>query len=641
VDAQTPVRPAPSRTPTPTPTPTTTPGPGRSPEVDAAWSAFTARWDGARVVDAQQAGARGDGRVAIDCAITAGSFTLDCAKDYFSPSDTDKAIVVYGAGAAWNGLGRPLSTTIRRVTSARSVVLAAEATRRAAPSSRVVWGTDDTAALQRAVDSLAAKSINNGPGGVLSLPSGHYLVRELSLPCARVGTFLQGACGATYNRIWIRGAGRDRTVLENWDVETAAPGVITLGRRADVPGADASNVRLTTIAISDLEVRQVAHATRAVNTIWSSATEDVWIVNTRGAGHSYECYVMAGGVKSVRWRVHYNEMGPCGHGGPAYGGSTSALNLNGSDWVASHNLVTESLQAVEMGSRRGMLVDNVFVAPHLKTIGVNIGSTGSGIRGNTVARNRILGFVSAVGATNSIGTVTGTSILDNEILNGVIEILNGLEVNSVVDATNDPVAHGTSVIRGNRITFDIDINNTPIKIGTADYARRGGLEHVIVSGNTVRYTRMHIDAGPSAGRPCVSGTKVEGGTCRLSGGFLALLDYGQVWRAGTAYAVGDHVAPAVPNGRYYVSVKAGTSGATSPPFPAADRETVQDGTVVWRNAGPRPKVVATDNVLRGPAGAVSSGFDIALYGTTPKDALQVERLDVNFEWETCGPPPLP
>jgi hypothetical protein len=622
-------------------TPTPIPGPGRSPEVDAAWSAFAARWDGARVVDAQQSGARGDGRIATDCSITAGSFTLDCAKDYFSPGDTDKAMVVYGAGAAWNGLGRPLSTTIRRVTSARSVVLADEATRRAAPSSRVVWGTDDTAALQRAVDSLAARFINNGPGGVLSLPAGHYLVRELSLPCARVGNFLQGNCGATYNRIWIRGAGRDRTVLENWDVETTAPGVITLGRRSDVPGADASNVRLTTIAISDLEVRQVAHATRAANTIWSSATEDVWIVNTRGAGHSYECYVMAGGIKSVRWRVHYNQMGPCGHGGPAYGSSTSALNLNGSDWVASHNLVTQSLQAVEMGSRRGVLVDNVLVAPGRDSIGVNIGSTGSGIWDNTVARNRILGFISAVGATNSIGTVSRTSIVDNEILNGVISIFNGLEANSVVDAATDPVAHGTSVIRGNTITFDIDINNTPIKIGTADFARRGGLEHVIVTGNTVRYTRMHIDAGPSEGRACVSGVKVEGGTCRLSGGFLALLDYGQAWRAGTAYRVGDHVTPTVPNGRYYVSARAGTTGATAPRFPVADGETVEDGTVLWRSAGQRPRVVATDNVLRGPAGAVSSGFDIALYGTTPREALELGRLDVNFEWETCGPPTPP
>jgi hypothetical protein len=555
------------------------PSPGTSAEVDAAWTAFTQPWKTARVANARTAGARGDAKVATDCSIAAGSFTLTCATDRFVPGDTDKPIVIYGAGAPFASGARPLTTTIRRVTSLRSVSLTASAVSRVTNAPRVVWGTDDTEALQRALDSVAASFINNGPGGVLDVPAGHYLVRELALPCARLGEFAQGVCNTTYNRIWIRGAGRDRTTLENWDVETPAPGVITLGHRAEIPSATPSNTRLSTIAISDLSVRQVPHTTRTSNAISSYATEDVWIINTAGSAPSYECYVMGGGAKSVRWRVHYNVLSGCGHGGPDYPGSTSALNMNGADWTASHNTVTDSLQAVEMGSVRGMLTDNVFVAPRRDAIGVNIGSTGSGIWQNTIARNRILGFISAIEISNSIGTVNRTTIVDNTIVNGVISVNSGQDKNSVVEGDVDDVVHGTSIVRGNTLRYDINLGNQPIKVGTGAYGPQAGLENVEVVGNTITYTAMHLEGGTRAGQVCTA--DADGGVCRLSGGFLALSAYG-----------------GGPNYR-----------------------------------GPRPVVIATDNTVRGPAGARSSGRDIALYGT-PRDTLVLERLAANYEWET-------
>jgi hypothetical protein len=555
------------------------PSPGTSAEVDAAWTTFTQPWKTARVVNARTAGALGDAKVATDCSIAAGSFTLTCATDRFVPGDTDKPIVIYGAGAPFASGARPLTTTIRRVTSLRSVSLTASAVSRVTNAPRVVWGTDDTQALQRALDSVAASFINNGPGGVLDIPAGHYLVRELALPCARLGEFALGVCNATYNRIWIRGGGRERTTLENWDIDTPAPALITLGQRAEIPLATPSNTRLSTIAISDLSVRQVPHTTRTSNAIWGYATEDVWIINTAGSAPSYECYVMGGGAKSVRWRVHYNVLSGCGHGGPDYPGSTSALNMNGSDWTASHNTVTDSLQAVEMGSRRGMLTDNVFVAPIRDAIGVNVGSTGSGIWQNTIARNRILGFISAIEVFNSIGTVHSTTIVDNTIVNGVISVNSGQEENTVIEGDVDEVIHGTSIVRGNTLRYDINLGNQPIKVGTGPYGPQAGLENVEVVGNTVTYTTMHLEGGTRAGQACTA--DAAGGVCRLSGGFLALVSYG---------GGPDH-------------------------------------------RGPKPMVVATDNTLRAPAGARSSGRDIAFYAT-PRNALLLERLDANYTWET-------
>jgi hypothetical protein len=552
--------------------------PGTSPAVDAAWQAFAATWDGARVVDAREAGARGDAQAAADCTVAAGSFALHCASDHFTPADVDKVVAVYDAGTDWRGVARPLTTVIRRVTSPRSVELEAAAVTGAAPSTRVVWGTDDTRALQSAVDAVAARFVNNGPGGVVHIPPGHYLVRELALPCARVGTFAQGRCDASYNRIWIRGAGRDATRLENWDVETAAPGLISLGRRAEPGEVDRANLRLQQIAISDLSLAQIPYATRPANVIWSYASEDVWVVNTAGSGHSYECYVMGGGIKSVRWNLHYNTLGPCGHGGPAYHSSSSALNLNGADWVASFNLVTGSLQAVEMGSRRGTLTDNVLIAPQRDAIGVNVGSTSAGIWDNTIARNQIRGFISAIEIFNAIGTVSQTTIVDNTIVDGVVSINSGQETNPVVEGGEAAVVHGATTFSGNTLTYTGYLGNTPIKVGTGAYGPQSGLEVVRVTGNTVTYAAMHLAGGSRNGQACTA--NAAGGRCQLSGGFLELSDYG------------------------------------GPPD----------------HRGTRPTVLAADNVLRGPAGTVSSGRDIALYRTRA-GSLQLLRLKANYDWE--------
>jgi hypothetical protein len=551
-------------------------GPGTSPAVDADWRAFASRWDGARTVDARAAGAEGDARVADNCTATAGSPVVTCTTDWFSSADLGKVVAVYGAGDAWRKTTRPLTSHIVRVGSTRSIVLA-EPARSSGRSPRVVWGTDDTAALQQAVDSLAARSINNGPGGVLSIPAGHYLVRELSLPCARIGTFSQGTCDASYNRIWIRGAGRAQTLLENWDVDTDAPGLLSLGRRAEPAEVEPANARLRQIAISGVSLRQIAYASRPANTIWSYATEDVWIVDTAGAGLSYECYVMGGSIKSVSWRVHYNEMGPCGHGGPAYGNSSSALNLNGADWVASFNLVTGSMQAVEMGSRRGTLTDNVFIAPHRDSIGVNVGSAGSGIWSNTIARNQIRGFISAVEVFNVLGTVNRTSILDNVIVDGVISVNSGMDRNPVREGDEDTVVHGTSIVRGNTLTYTGYLGNTPIKVGTGAYGPQAGLETVHVIGNRVIYSAMHLAGGAKAGHEC----RVDeaGGRCELSGGFLGVDTFG-------------------------------------------------GGPL---RTGPRPMVVVKDNVIKGPVGAESNGRDVSIT-RTPRELVRIDRLAANYTW---------
>src|SRR5262245_13571671 len=99
--------------------------------------------------------ARGDGQVATDCSMTSGSAELTCATNHFVARDAGKVIAVYGAGPMTGGLVQPLSTTIAAYVDAKHVTLAAKGATSVINSERVVWGTNDTASIQAAVDALA------------------------------------------------------------------------------------------------------------------------------------------------------------------------------------------------------------------------------------------------------------------------------------------------------------------------------------------------------------------------------------------------------------------------------------------------------------------------------------------------------
>ncbi len=118
-------------------------------------------------------GAAGDLRFGRDGAMTASSAILTSATGNFAGSDVGKTIVVNGAGAA----GVPLVTRIISRQSARQVTLAE---RSSSPVSGTIYyyGTDDTAAFQRAINDIVAEN-----GGVIVLGKKNYLIsRALVLP---------------------------------------------------------------------------------------------------------------------------------------------------------------------------------------------------------------------------------------------------------------------------------------------------------------------------------------------------------------------------------------------------------------------------------------------------------------------------
>ncbi|MCX5365970.1 hypothetical protein OG864_45550 [Streptomyces sp. NBC_00124] len=99
-------------------------------------------------------GAVGDAKVVADGAMSSGSATLTSATAAFTVDDEGKAISVKGAAAT--GV-TTLVTTISAYVSPTQVTLSATNSSGGAVSGAIViWGTDDTAAIQAAVDAAEA-----------------------------------------------------------------------------------------------------------------------------------------------------------------------------------------------------------------------------------------------------------------------------------------------------------------------------------------------------------------------------------------------------------------------------------------------------------------------------------------------------
>jgi hypothetical protein len=101
----------------------------------------------------EDAGAKGDAKVVFDGAITTGTAAFSSATAAFASGDVGKVITVAGAGAA----GVALTTTISAFTDGTHVTLATNAGTTVS-AARVVFGTDDTAAIKAAFATAVANA---------------------------------------------------------------------------------------------------------------------------------------------------------------------------------------------------------------------------------------------------------------------------------------------------------------------------------------------------------------------------------------------------------------------------------------------------------------------------------------------------
>lgn len=197
----------------------------------------------AEVINVKNRGAKGDGLTNTDGTITTGTPDFTSATAAFIAADAGKTILVIGAGAA----GANLQTTILTFVSGTAVTLAANAGTTVL-SANYVYGTDDSVALQAAIDQAESDDV-----GIVFFPAGSYAH----------GTTL------TVNKaVKLAGAGRGG----EHDQAAATPDYISrllwMGGAADqlnyFPADSATGRRISSAGIVDIAFFGAGTATRGV-----------------------------------------------------------------------------------------------------------------------------------------------------------------------------------------------------------------------------------------------------------------------------------------------------------------------------------------------------------------------------------------
>lgn len=181
--------------------------------ADPSWAGFLQAGTGAvsrsfqdkarDIVSVTDFGAKGDTlSVSGATSITSGAAALTVVGASFVAADVGKLIIVPGAGAA----GVDLYTTILSWTDATHVTLNANAgTTLSAVTKTVNYGTDDTTAIQNAINSLPAT------GGDVHLPLGTYKITSSIV----IGNG-SGSVASTRYGVRLVGAGVSISGIQTW-----------------------------------------------------------------------------------------------------------------------------------------------------------------------------------------------------------------------------------------------------------------------------------------------------------------------------------------------------------------------------------------------------------------------------------------
>lgn len=192
--------------------------------VFAATSPTAASWQGARhvgpwIFNVAAYGAKGDGRIVVDGAMTASSAVLTSATASFTSADVGRYVMV--KGAAPTGV-TSLIAQISSVTNSTTVVLSVAAST-TITSAMVMIASDDTAHIQNAINAALTYAAAHG-SAVVFFPIGSGLFYGIAGPLVTGGSTLgnsQLTLGApvatTGNKISLTFAGvGNGSGLQHW-----------------------------------------------------------------------------------------------------------------------------------------------------------------------------------------------------------------------------------------------------------------------------------------------------------------------------------------------------------------------------------------------------------------------------------------
>lgn len=182
----------------------------------ASWSPVSNSSPWAFDVTAAAYGAQGNGQVVADGAMSSGSAVLTSATAAFTAADVGKAISV--KGAAVTGVTTLVTTIASRQSATQVTLSAANASGVALTGAIVIWGTDDTAAIQAAVDAAEAYLVGHTYAQVYFPPRPYIVAGALSSAKSGNGqiTFGVYSTAGTKRILEFRGETDGTAAVRHW-----------------------------------------------------------------------------------------------------------------------------------------------------------------------------------------------------------------------------------------------------------------------------------------------------------------------------------------------------------------------------------------------------------------------------------------
>ncbi|MFE7954394.1 hypothetical protein [Streptomyces sp. NPDC057413] len=168
------------------------------------------------VFDVTAYGAKGDAQIVADGAMSTGSATLTSSTAAFQPQDVGKAISVKGAAAS--GVTTLVTTIAAYVTSTQVTLAASNASGATVSGAIVIWGTDDTAAVNAAVDAAEAYLATHTYAQVYVPPRGFIAAGPLNTSKQGNGQIVFGPWPVTGNKriLEFRGETDGAAAVRHW-----------------------------------------------------------------------------------------------------------------------------------------------------------------------------------------------------------------------------------------------------------------------------------------------------------------------------------------------------------------------------------------------------------------------------------------
>ncbi|WP_405673258.1 hypothetical protein [Streptomyces sp. NBC_01530] len=168
------------------------------------------------VFDATKYGAKGDAQVVGDAAMGSGTAVLTSATANFKASDVGKPISVKGAAAA--GVTTLVTTIASRQSSTQVTLNAANASGGAVSGAAAIWGTDDTAAIQAAVDAAEAYLATHTYAQIYFPPRPYIVAGALNTSKSGNGQIVFGVYPTTGNKkiLDFRGETDGAAAVRHW-----------------------------------------------------------------------------------------------------------------------------------------------------------------------------------------------------------------------------------------------------------------------------------------------------------------------------------------------------------------------------------------------------------------------------------------